>query len=178
MSGDIDRGCNPRVGLAARFSLARGNGACAPDVLVQPGCRRKGRRGKTQYDPGRPRGDGTSTKDPPSSLPREFPRILDYVRGGELQRPSCVRVHARISRVAVPRRVIHLAPSPSSRHARDIPVISFWERAIPPARSWHSDTLSSHIGLPWWASECAVDVRGAGAATLVELHGFIMKYFM
>lgn len=33
------------------------------DTLARPGCRKKGRRGKTQYDPGRSRGSGVTVHE-------------------------------------------------------------------------------------------------------------------
>lgn len=76
----------PPCGGSTRFSLARGNGACARHVLVQPGPRRKGRRGKTQYDPGRPRGNDTFTRQPKNK---------SFIAHGRVPADSRSRFHVR-----------------------------------------------------------------------------------
>lgn len=100
MSGDIDRGSNPRGG-STRFSLARGNGACARHVLVQPGPRRKGRRGKTQYDPGRPRGNDTFTRLKNNPL---HPRTSSRGQSIAISRRS-PRIESISTRYATPSRL-------------------------------------------------------------------------
>lgn len=69
VSGARSQGCRLTLTAGATparsgFSLARGNTALAlrgHSRAPRPGYRGKGRRGKTQYDPGRARGDGVTT---------------------------------------------------------------------------------------------------------------------
>lgn len=57
MSADIDRGSNPRS-RGSRCGAWKRRLRSGDTLARRPGCRKKGRRGKTQYDPGRSRGNG------------------------------------------------------------------------------------------------------------------------
>lgn len=154
MSGDIDRGSNPRGG-STRFSLARGNGACARHVLVQPGPRRKGRRGKTQYDPGRPRGNDTFTRLKNNSLP---PRTSSRGQSIAISRrsPRIESISTRHHRVSVD---IESASIPFC--ARQTPV-SYYPATFCPCPRWYPLDTPRHVGSSsffrlfffWWVIKC------------------------
>lgn len=87
MSADIDRGSNPRS-RGSRCGAWKRRLRPGDTLARRPGCRKKGRRGKTQYDPGRSRGNGVYSPRatvPASSLSRveqvDLPRRGGLVSG-------------------------------------------------------------------------------------------------
>lgn len=141
----------PPCGGSTRFSLARGNGACARRVLVQPGPRRKGRRGKTQYDPGRPRGNDTFTRRPKNKS--RLPRPRTCSRGWSIAIP---RSPERVSLDAIP-WIVESASIPFC--ARETPGNPF-----PPCRWWldtprYVDSSSFPLFFFWWVIKCVICVK-------------------